>query len=342
MLEIMIRVAIAGLGFMGKTHLGVYNRLENAEVVALCDIRQEMLDIKSLDAGGNIQAASGAIDLSGVNKYTTFDEMLAAGGFEVVDLCLPTFLHADYTVKALEAGYHVFCEKPMALNSAETDAMIRKVQETGKLFSVGQCLRYWPAYTEIKKLVDAGQYGKVKYAEFARFSCTPRWGWHNWLLDEKLSGNAALDLHIHDVDTILYFLGFPKRLRAAGVFDPKGGISHIATVYQYDDYAVSSTGGWICADTFGFNMHAFFVLEKATIEMDFSKQPIVMVYPQDGAKYALPLPEGDGYYYELQDFIASVERGKLSGIVTPESAADSVKLCLEEIRSAKENREIEL
>jgi predicted dehydrogenase len=111
-------------------------------------------------------------------------------------------------------------------------------------------------------------------------------------------------------------------------------------VYDYPDWVVSSTGGWLCSKTFGFNMRALFALEKATIELDFSKQPVVMVYPQDSDKYALPLPEGDGYYYELQDFIAGVERGKLSGIVTPESAADSVKLCLAEIRSAKEHREI--
>jgi predicted dehydrogenase len=310
----MVRVAIAGLGFMGKTHLGVYNRLENAEVVALCDIRKEMLDIKSLDAGGNIQAASGAIDLSGVNKYTNFDEMLAAGGFEVVDLCLPTFLHVDCAVKALQAGYHVLCEKPMALNVEGTETILQKVKATGKLFSVGQCLRYWPAYAEIKTLLDEDRYGSVKYAEFARFSSPPGWGWKNWLLDEKLSGNAAVDLHIHDVDTILYFLGLPKRLRSVGVFEPDGGISHIATVYQYDQYAVASTGGWICSDTFGFNMRAFFVLEKATIEMDFSKQPVVMVYPQDGVKYALPLPEGDGYYHELKDFIAGVERGELPAL----------------------------
>ena len=119
-------------------------------------------------------------------------------------------------------------------------------------------------------------------------------------------------------------------------------MSHIATVYTYDDFVVSSTGGWICSDSFGFNMRAFFVLENATIEMDFSKDPVVMVCPQGEEKYALPLPDGDGYYHELHDFIAGIERGQLSGIVTPESAADSVRICLEEIRSVQENTEIHI
>lgn len=338
----MVRIAITGLGFMGKTHLGIYQKLPNAEVVALCDIRPEKLDMTSLDGGGNIQASSGAIDTSAMKKYADFGAMLKDGGFDVVDICLPTFLHAEYTVKALESGFNVFCEKPMALDVKGTEAMLNAVKQTGKFFSVGQCLRYWPAYVEIKKLMDSGKYGAVKYAEFARFSNTPRWGWNNWLLDEKLSGCAALDLHVHDVDTMLFFFGSPSRVRAVGAIDKDGSIPHIAAVYHYDKYAVAATGGWICSDTFGFNMRAFFVLEHATIEMDFSKLPVVMVYPQDAEKYALPLPDGDGYFYELKDFVEGIERGKLSGIVTGESAAESVRICLEEIRSVKENREIEL
>ena len=338
----MVRVAIAGMGFMGKVHLGIYNQLENAEVTALCDGNKESMDITSLNAGGNIQAAGGEIDLSAVGKYTDFSQMLAEGGFDVVDLCLPTYLHVDCSVQALDTGYHVLCEKPLALDLEGTETILRKVQESGKLLSVGQCLRFWPAYAEIKKILDGGQYGKVKYVECARFSAKPVWGWNNWLLDEKRSGNAALELHIHDVDMILHLFGFPNRLRSAGVFEQDGSISHISTVYHYPDLAVASTGGWLCSDSFGFNMRAFFVLESATIELDFSKEPVVTVYPQGEEKYALSLPDGDGYYHELADFIAGVEQGQLSGIVTPESAADSVKLCLEEIRSAKENKAIEI
>lgn len=338
----MVRVAIVGLGFMGKTHLGIYQQFQNVEVAALCDGNAGALEIKRLDAGGNIQAVSGEIDLSKVRKYTDFTTMLADGGVDVIDLCVPTFLHVEYAVHAMQAGYHVLCEKPMALTVAGTQTIIQAVKETGKLFSVGQCLRHWPAYTEVKKLLDAGQYGRVKYAEFARFSTPPMWGWDNWLVDEKRSGDAAFELHIHDTDMIVYLFGFPQSLRSVGVFTPSGSISQIATVYAYPDWAIASTGGWLCSNSFGFNMRAFFVLEQATIELDFSKQPAVMVYPQDGAKYALPLPERDGYYHELQDFMAGVERGQLSGIVTPESAADSVRLCLAEIQSAKENREIRL
>lgn len=336
----MVKVALAGLGFMGKTHLGIYLGMPNVKVEAICDITPAALDIKTLDAGGNIQTSSGAVDLSGVRKYASFEKMLADGGYDVVDICLPTYLHAEWSIKALQAGHHVFCEKPLALNATEIDAIVSKVKETGKLFSVGQCLRHWPAYVALKDIVASGRYGPVKYAEFARFSQTPTWTWNNWILDSAKSGNAALDLHVHDVDMALFLLGAPRSVRSQGVFAKDGGVSHLSTLYRYDGLVAQSTGGWIATQSFGFNMRAFLILERATVELDFSKTPSVVVYPAGGEKYAPELPVGDGYYHELRDFIAGVERGKLSGIVTVESGAESARLCLAEIESARTNCEI--
>lgn len=338
----MVRVAIVGLGFMGKTHLGIYSRLDNAEVTAICDIQIRQMDLGNLQAGGNIQTAAAHIDLSKVGKYTDLDEMLRSGGFDVVDVTLPTYLHADAAIKALKAGYHVFCEKPMALDDGECRRMIQSIRETGKLFSVGQCLRYWPAYSAVKKMIDDRTYGRVIAAEFARFSTPPVWAWDNWLLDGNRSGGAALDLHIHDVDTMLHFFGKPRSVRSSGILEKDGHFSHISSVYGYDDMVVTAAGGWRCSKTFNFNMRAFYVMEKATVEMDFSKNPALTVFPLDGEKFSPRLPDGDGYFYELQDFVAGVEKGKLSGLVTADSAAESVHLCLEEIRSAREKKEVKI
>jgi predicted dehydrogenase len=336
----MVKVALTGVGFMGKAHLGVYQKLPEVRVTALCDIRPEAMEITSLAAGGNIDASSGTIDLSGTRKHTDYGAMLKDGGFDLVDICLPTHLHADFSIRALEAGFHVFCEKPMALTADEADRMLKKVQQTRKLFTVGQCLRFWPAYTEVKKLLDSGRYGSVRYAELARFSSPPKWASDNWMLDGKRSGNAALDLHIHDVDMVLFLFGVPRSVRSSGIQEPDGTFSHIATQYTYPGRVVASTGGWICSDSFGFNMRAFFVLDEATIELDFSRPQPVVVCPNGGKKEPLPLPPGDGYYHELADFTASVARGRASGVVTAASAADAVKLCFLEIESARTGKEV--
>ena len=339
----MLKVAVAGLGFMGKTHIGIYRKLDDVELSAICDASEERLNITNLEGGGNIKTSSEAIDLSRVSKYTDYGTMLRDGGFDFVDICLPTFLHVDHTVAAMDAGYNVFLEKPMALDAGGVDRILKKVRDTGKILSVGQCLRYWPAYAEVKRILDEGSYGRVRYAEYARLSAKPGWTWNNWITDGRRSGEAALDLHIHDADMVLYLFGLPKSLRSTGIFEKNGGISHITTTYQYGDgLVINSTGGWICSSSYGFNMRAFYILEGATIELDFTKDPVLTVYPEGGEKYSPELPPDDGYYYELKDFTEGLERGRLSGIVTPESAAEAVRLCLREIQSAEENREIEI
>jgi predicted dehydrogenase len=341
-MEKKVKVALVGLGFMGKTHLGVYQKLPGVEVAAMCDVSRKNLELSKLETGGNIRTAAGEIDLGGVRKYTDYAELLAAGGFDFVDICSPTHLHAEHAIKALDAGYNVLCEKPMALSVQDTEKMLERVERSGKLFSVAQCLRFWPAYSEVRKLIDSGTHGKVKSAEFARFSAPPRWASGDWLRVGALSGNAALDLHIHDVDMILHLFGAPEAVRSNGIFENDGSISHISTLYTYPGLLVQASGGWICSDSFGFTMRAFYILEGATIELDFSKSPVVTVFPNGGTRYALPLPDGDGYYFELKDFVEGIRKGKLSGIVTGRSAADSVKLCLLEIESARERKELTL
>jgi len=182
----------------------------------------------------------------------------------------------------------------------------------------------------------------VRYAEFGRFSNPPVWGWDGWLLDSKRSGNAALDLHVHDVDMILYLFGKPSKVSSVGSKDPDGGISHIATTYAYKDFAVASTGGWRCTDSFGFNMRFFIIMEKATLEVDLSKSPDLVLCPEGKKKTKVKYEAGDGYFHELKDFVAGIAKGKLSGVVTGESAAEAVKLTLNEIESVNKGKEIKI
>jgi len=336
----MVKVAVVGLGFMGKTHLGAYRKLPDVQVTALCDPRKEILELKSLQPVGNIRTSEAASSPGDARRFLRFEEMLAAGGFDVVDICAPTPLHAEYAIRALDAGFHVFCEKPMALSVEEARRILEKVERSGRLFSVGHCLRYWPAYAEVKKLLDSGRYGATRYAEFDRYSAPPRWSSDDWMNDPSRSGSAALDLHVHDADMVLYLFGPPRAIQSGGVFDSDGSIRHITTLYRYNGLLVKASGGWLASSAFGFNMRALYLLERATIELDFSKDPTVMVYPEGDAKYALPLPEGDGYYYELKDFCEGVVRGTLSGVVTGRSAADAVRMCLLEIRSAQQGEQL--
>ncbi len=323
----MVKVAIVGMGFMGKMHFDVYTKKlgDQVKVMALCDSNREALDFEGTE---------------GIEKFKDYTEMLEVGDFDFIDICLPTHLHASTSVEAMRRGYDVFCEKPLAGTEEDLDAIIKTWKQTGRLFGVGQCLRYWPAYVEVKNLIDGGSLGKVKYAEFSRFSEPPVWTSNKWVFDGKISGNAALDLHVHDVDMVLYLFGKPRSVFSRGIFEKDGSISHITTAYDYSDKVVQTTGGWICTKSFGFNMKAFIILEGGSVELDFSKKDIVMVYPEKGEAYPVNLADGDGYYYELKSFVEAIEKRDPSKLVSPEDAAGSVRLCFREIESANKRREL--
>ena len=103
----MVRVAIVGLGFMGRMHLSIYGNLADTQITALCDSHEENLDL-SKQGGGNIVVSDMKTDVSQARKFSDYRKMLSAGGFDYVDLCVPTFLHKEFSVLAMEAGFDVF------------------------------------------------------------------------------------------------------------------------------------------------------------------------------------------------------------------------------------------
>ena len=327
----MIRVGIVGIGMMGRTHLRAWSRIEGAQVAALCDNEVDLSDPAA------IMAEAGGPPRGAVRTYRDLEAMLAQGGLDAVDICLPSDHHCEATVLALRSGCHVMCEKPMALDAASTDRMIAASRESGRLLSVGQCLRFWPAYVEIKRLIDAGTWGRVRTAFFERHSGAPSWG-RGWFADPARSGGALLDLHIHDVDMVLHLFGLPRSVVSTGV--GQGGALHVTTLYRYDDKVVSAAAGWTASSSHGFNMRAFLTLEGATISLDFAREDKLVVYPEGGEREVPRLAPGDGYEGELRDFADGIRAGRLSGTITAESAARSVRVCLEERRSILEGREV--
>src|SRR3954467_1683627 len=112
----MIRVGIVGLGFMGRMHYRCWKAIPGAKVTAICEANPNVLAAAGEPSKGNVEGAADHIDLEGLGVYSDLGDLLASGSVDALSITLPTFLHADMTVKALEAGVHVLCEKPMALS----------------------------------------------------------------------------------------------------------------------------------------------------------------------------------------------------------------------------------
>ncbi|OJW16725.1 MAG: hypothetical protein BGO49_15770 [Planctomycetales bacterium 71-10] len=335
----MIRVGIVGLGFMGRMHYRCWKAQPGATITAICEANPRVL----ADAGGapkgNVQGAADHIDLAGIQTFTDFDAMLASGAVDAVSITLPTFVHPDTTIKALKAGVHVLCEKPMALNPAECDRMIAAADEAGKVLQIGHCIRFWPEYVVARDLVKSGEYGKPIAATFRRFSTAPNWSPDNWFSDESRSGGQPLDLHIHDTDYVHHLFGMPTAV--SSIADPPQ--AYISSQYFYPGGpAVVAESTWRMAPTFGFEMSFNIVLEKATIAFDCTRAPAYRVCPAEGEPFTPELPPGDGYTREIDHFARCVAGEALEPVVTPFQSRETVRLVLAEKESAREGRRVTL
>ena len=319
----MIRVAMIGFGGIAKSHKRGYENLAKqgapVELVAICDINPEQFTkAQAINLEGNPK-----YDLSKQTLYTDLDEMIAKETFDMVDICLPSFLHKEYATKMLRAGKHVLCEKPMALSSADCAEMIATAKECGKKLMIGQCLRFEPLYLFLKNAIEEGTFGKVKNAFFDRLSAMPRWGFEGWYHDTNRSGGAILDLHIHDVDMVRFLFGEPKAVSAVA-YDAETRWAVINSRFLYDDdKIVVATASWDESNSTKFSMPYRVNFEKATVTLQGGS---VMVYPVDGEPYEAELPKADRMAEEIKFLAMSILEDSENVKNPPESAMMTVKL----------------
>ena len=328
----MIKVGLIGCGFMGGMHSACYAALAGlgVKVTAVADVRRDYAE--NLANGAEI--------------YTTGMELIEKADVDVVDVCLPTHLHAAHAVAAMKAGKNVFVEKPIAFKDEDMELILATEKETGAKVQVGQVIRQWTEYVWLKKAVDAGTFGKIQHAMFRRLSGKPTWAWENWLHQVDKSGGVAVDMHVHDVDFVRYIMGEPDVVKAHAHRDAEGVIQQINAVYGYGkDVSVAVESGWDYPADFPFTADFRVKFEKATV---IGGGGVVNVYPVGGAAYQAELEEefqGDneiggnisslgGYYNELKYFVEGLQGKNDLSVATVSEAIKSVQLVKREIEAA--------
>jgi predicted dehydrogenase len=171
----MLRVGIVGLGFMGWIHWLVYKRVPGIEVVAICeqDPVRRTGDWRSIR--GNFGPPGEQVDLAKIRVFDSLDAMLEEGGLDLVDICLPPSLHSEAVLKSFDAGNHVFCEKPLALNVADCEAMVARAKQVVRRLLVGHVLPFFPEYSLARQTVQSGKYGRLLGGNFRRVISDPTW-----------------------------------------------------------------------------------------------------------------------------------------------------------------------
>jgi len=324
-----MKVGLIGIGFMGRGHLDQYIRLagENSSIqlTAICDIDEQKFNGIFTPVEGNMDIGSKSYDFSAYRLYTDYREMLEKEELDYADIALPTYLHCEAAVYALEYGVHVLCEKPMAMRAEDCRRMIAAAEDNGKKLMIGQCLRFWPVYEYLKECVDDARYGKVICAYFFRGGGTPKWSFEDWLVKRDKSGGCLLDQHVHDIDMINYLFGLPKGVCTSAVnVVPGSGWDAVSTNYLYDGMVVNAQDDWNLQGGFGFEMVYRVNFEKASLILD--RKGALTVNPNDGRPFTPELAPDDGYRREILYFADCVEHDKPITVAAPHSTMETIRL----------------
>ena len=191
-----LKVGVIGLG-MGRWHVEAFSAHPRAEVVAIADP-----DTGRLAELGDKHSIAG--------RYTYAEEMLANETLDIVAVATPNKFHKPLTIAALEAGAHVLCEKPMAMNAAEAREMLTASKTADKRLMINFSYRFTPEAARLKQEVDSGTLGDIYYArtEWLRRRGLPGFG--GWFGQKAMSGGGPLiDLGVHRLDLALWLMGYP-------------------------------------------------------------------------------------------------------------------------------------
>lgn len=346
----MIRVGLVGLGFMGWIHWLTYQKARGARIVAVCERDERRLSGDWRDIKGNFGPPGEKVDLSKIDTYTELDDLLADPEIDLVDMPLPTSLHADAAIRALRAGKHVFCEKPMALALADCRRMVAAAEKADRKLFIGHVLPFFPEYDWARKEIASGKHGRLLGGAFRRVISDPLWMRNYW--SPSHIGGPMLDLHVHDAHFIRLVFGMPESVTSQGrMRNNLPEFWHAQFRFPEDRYVVEATSGVVNQQgrpfDHGFEIH----LEKATLAFQFAViggegrylcEPVLL--DAKGKARKPKLADGDpmnAFAGELREVIDCVNKNRASEILGSELAQDAMRICEKEAASLERGKTVQ-
>jgi len=311
-----LRIAVIGAGFWGKNHIRVLSELQQAELVAVCDV--------------NEQRATAIAEKYGIKPYTSSRELYKKESFDAVSICVWSTELFKESMEALNAGKHVFVEKPMASRVEEAEKMLETAESAGLHLTVGFIERFNPAVVRLKKAIDEGEIGQPVSATGKRVSKWP----------ERIGDVGVVkDTAIHDIDLMRYIFEEDP----VSVYARAGSLRH----RRFEDYAQvmlafpSGKSAFLEANWLTpYKVRRLTVTgSEAIITIDYITQKITI---ETSNKTLIPRYEWkEPLKLELQHFVESV-LNKNNLIVTGLDGVKALKIAEAILESAEKNRLIEL
>ena len=327
-----LRVGVIGVGSRGKGLLSLLRDVKDAEVTAICDLRDD-----------NIALAKKLVPPA-CKVYKDYKELINDKAINAVIIATPLYLHHPMAVAALQKGKHVYLEKAISYDIPQAIDLVKQVEKSGLVFQVGHQYRYFGLYKRIKEIIDKGWIGKVQHYE-CQYHRNSDWRFPvpagmderfvNWRMYKASSGGLMTELCGHPIDVVNWMVGAaPLRVTGIGGIDywkdGRENFDNVRVVYEYPNGVKSSVSSILSNGYKGYGIRILgdkgsIIVERedALIFSENVKKEIGTVDGVTGATKAAHYGEGekvdysdldplkkDPTYYALVDFFECIRTGK--------------------------------
>jgi predicted dehydrogenase len=250
-----VRVGVIGTGGIANgAHLPGYSQIpDECEIFAMCDIDPKALESTS----AKYPDVKHLVD--------DYHKLLEMPEIDAVSVCTPNYVHYQPTIDALNAGKHVLCEKPIAMNAVEGAEMVETARKNGKLLQIGYNSRFMGTNQALKRFIEAGELGDIYYgrAQALRVRGIPGWG--VFIDKSKQGGGPLIDIGVHMMDLTLWLMGHPKPVAASGItyqkFGTRSDVVGFMGQWDYKNFTVED----MAAGFIRFDNGATVVLESSFV-----------------------------------------------------------------------------
>ncbi len=328
-----VRIGLLGCGRIGIAHARALTGVPGAVLIGVTDVEPERAEAVARQYGATAFAGAGSL--------------LESRDLDAVVIAVPTYLHASLTVQAVEAGKHVLCEKPMAMNLEQADRMIAAAACHGRVLMVGHDLRFSLHYRKARELVVSGALGRPRALAAERL--TGAWGtsWKGWIARGG-EGLGAFEALIHDLDVACWMLGPVEALNARGTRGAGGAWEHLQVLLMHADGASSMIEGSISVPpSFPFTNGLRIVGDQGTLIRRFVGGPsftepgtdtglVLHRRDRDPQVVVPPMPGDQGTLRrELTAFVEAVRSGDPCADAPLEDARTAIALAMKVERAVE-------
>jgi UDP-N-acetylglucosamine 3-dehydrogenase len=322
-----IGVLIIGYGTMGKKHFISYQKIKQVKIVGVVDHISPIFT--------NLEQK--------VPHFKTIQEAFAQlKQVDVIDICLPTYLHTEYVKIAAQHGKAIICEKPIARTMEEAEEIIQVCKTNNVHLYIGHVVRFFPEYKAAKKMILEERIGDTVHIYMFRNSPYPK-SWNSWYKDDKKSGGLILDLLIHDIDFLQWVYGSIVHVtaRSETVRESRKSLDKVDITLNFvQGLTAKVEGSWSHRP---FSTNFTITGTKGKIIADSSLLKHIVTDEQCSRILMIEKTVGsDPYTEELRHFIDAIRENRASSIITPRQAYDAVRICLAAKESVETGKTIHL